>query len=211
MKTKLSEYDATERNMNNPDKREVEAPAETFCRNNPVTLSGAQLNPSRQEPRPPEIPRPLEVPSYSNKRPAHGIKYVDGQPTVIFDTICTKNRVPWLASHEVHALLIEIWTEADLWLVGRYVVMPDHIHLFAWETEKSIVYENWVRYWKSQFTKSHKNSVHPWQTDHWDRRMRSKENYESKWQYVRQNPIRAGLTNNEDQWPFQGELHRLEW
>jgi putative transposase len=148
---------------------------------------------------------------FSNKRPAHGVKFVEGQPTVIFDTICTKNRSPWLATPEVHSLLIETWSKANLWLVGRYVIMPDHIHLFAWETEDSIPYENWVKYWKSQFTKMHKQPAHQWQADHWDTRMRTFETYESKWYYVRQNPVRAELVSETDQWPFQGELHRLEW
>ena len=36
------------------------------------------------------------------KHPAHGVAFVEGQPTIVFDTINTKDRVPWLACDEVH-------------------------------------------------------------------------------------------------------------
>ncbi len=151
------------------------------------------------------------MPEFSIKKPAHGVRFVDGQPTVVFDTICTKNKIAWLASTSVHKLLVEVWQNADLWLVGRYVIMPDHIHLFAWATEKAIDYENWVRYWKSQFTKQHKVPSHRWQADHWDTRMRSEAVYEEKWNYVKQNPKRAQLVNVEQAWPYQGEVYDLRW
>ncbi len=148
---------------------------------------------------------------YCNKKPAHGVLFVDGQPTVIFDTICTKHKSPWLANETVHKQLVEVWKRASFWLVGRYVIMPDHIHLFAWATEQSIDYENWVRYWKSQFTRAHKIPPHRWQTDHWDTRMRTESGYEEKWYYVKQNPKRAGLVADENDWPFQGEIFELRW
>jgi hypothetical protein len=28
---------------------------------------------------------------------------------------------------------------------------------------------------------------------------------------VRRNPVRAGLVQSPDAWPFQGELHALRW
>ena len=94
------------------------------------------------------------------KHPAHGIRFFDGQPTVIFDTICTKDRTRWLASHDVHELLRKVWREATAWRVGRYMIMPDHIHLFAAGTESSIDYKNWVQYWKSKFTRQHQVAEH---------------------------------------------------
>jgi putative transposase len=147
----------------------------------------------------------------SNKHPAHGILLMEGQPTVIFDTICTRHKMNWLANSEVHQQLIETWTKADLWLVGRYVIMPNHIHLFAWATENANEYENWVRYWKSFFTKLHKVAAHRWQTDHWDTRIRNAAALEEKWNYIKQNPQRDGLVSNENDWPFQGEVFQLRW
>ena len=96
--------------------------------------------------------------------------------------------------------------------MGRYMIMPDHIHFFAAATESGVVpYENWVKYWKSQFCKRHKVPEHRWQTDHWDTRMLSEQTYEEKWEYVCENPVRAGLIARREDWPFQGEIHELRW
>ena len=45
-----------------------------------------------------------------------------------------------------------------------------------------------------------------WQPGFFDHLMRSSESYTEKWNYVRQNPVRAGLVNNPDHWEFQGEI-----
>ena len=71
--------------------------------------------------------------------------------------------------------------------------------------------DNWVRYWKSQFTKRCHDAAQSWQVDHWDTRLRREESYEDRWNYVRSNPIRAGLVPSVDDWPFQGELNSLRW
>ncbi len=65
------------------------------------------------------------------KHPVHGVLAVPNQPTIVFLTVCTKNRQPWLATSEVHNLLHLVWASADAWLVGKYIIMPDHVHLFT--------------------------------------------------------------------------------
>jgi putative transposase len=145
------------------------------------------------------------------KHPGHGVLYVDGQPTVIYDTVCTKHRKAWLPRDDVHESLRKVWRDATAWLMGRYMIMPDHIHFFAGATNSSIEYDNWVQYWKSQFSKGHRVPSHRWLTDHWDTRIRSEKTYEEKWEYVRWNPVRAGLVTDPDDWPFQGEIFELRW
>jgi putative transposase len=71
--------------------------------------------------------------------------------------------------------------------------------------------DNWVRYWKSQYRKLCGIPDRVWQTDHWDTRLRTGDSYDAKWEYVRNNPVRAGLVKNPEDWPFQGELNRLPW
>jgi REP element-mobilizing transposase RayT len=63
-------------------------------------------------------------------------------PIIVFLTVCTKGRKPILASSEAQALLIAAWRTAKKWRVGRYVIMPDHIHLFCApaESETSLCY-----------------------------------------------------------------------
>ncbi len=89
--------------------------------------------------------------------------------------------------------------------------MPDHIHLFAGTHDGQIALENWVRYWKSQFTKRHGRPEHRWQSGYWDTRLRGNESYESKWEYVRNNPVRHGLVRRVEDWEFQGTINDLPW
>ena len=50
---------------------------------------------------------------------------------IIFLTVCAAGRKPIFTRDDVHELLRAAWPMANTWLVGRYVVMPDHIHLFC--------------------------------------------------------------------------------
>ena len=129
----------------------------------------------------------------------------------MFLTVCTRGRRPWLASAEVHELLVDVWKGASAWLVGRYVLMPDHVHLFAGLAEEDVPPDDWVRYWKSMFSKRHGIPQHRWQAGYWDRRLLRAESYDEKWEYVRLNPVRHGLVARAEDWPFQGEINVLPW
>jgi putative transposase len=50
-----------------------------------------------------------------------------------------------------------------------------------------------------------------WQKDFFDHVMRSEESYEQKWNYVVLNPLRAGLVERSEDWPFQGEIVPLRF
>ena len=45
-----------------------------------------------------------------------------------------------------------------------------------------------------------------WQRGFFDHVIRHSESYAAKWNYVRDNPVRAGLVSDADDWPFQGEI-----
>ncbi|HVK19342.1 MAG TPA: hypothetical protein VM533_20580 [Fimbriiglobus sp.] len=151
----------------------------------------------------PELPR--------RKHPAHGVFTYPHRPTIVYLTVCTHHRRPWLATDENHDLIRSVWQAATGWLVGRYVLMPDHMHLFAAPGTMDIEFDSWVTFWKSQFRKRHSDKSIRWQTDHWDTRLRHDERYEEKWEYVVSNPVRAGLAARPEDWPFQGELFELRW
>ena len=145
------------------------------------------------------------------RRPAHGVQITLGEPTIVWLTVCTKDRHPWLNNHTAHAHLIQVWRSADAWIVGRYILMPDHLHLFCAPRDLNFMLNAWVKYWKSQFTKTAKQPDWKWQVGHWDTRLRRHESYSEKWVYAMQNPVRSGLVAKSEDWPFQGELNVLRW
>ena len=50
-----------------------------------------------------------------------------------------------------------------------------------------------------------------WQKTFFDHLLRSSESYSEKWNYVRENPVRAGLVANAEDWPYVGEIFALEY
>ena len=48
-----------------------------------------------------------------------------------------------------------------------------------------------------------------WQEEFFDHVLRSNESYSQKWEYVKENPVRAGFVKNSEEWPFQGEIEPL--
>lgn len=135
-------------------------------------------------------------------------------PTIIFVTCCTDKRKPILANPSAHKLIVDAWQGAHEWRVGRYVVMPNHIHFFCSPASaEAQSLEKWMQYWKALVTKRWPDiSEKPiWQPDHWDRQLRRADSYGNKWDYVRWNPVRHKLCVSPEEWPFQGELSVLSW
>jgi putative transposase len=145
------------------------------------------------------------------KQPARGVHIFLGQPTIVFLTICAKDRTPWLANPTVHDSLRAAWNSAQAWLVGYYLVMPDHLHLFCAPHDLSFTVEKWITYWQRQFRRSHKDPQAHFQPHAFHHRLRQQEDYTDKWNYVRENPLRKGLVKNADDWPYQGMLNTLPW
>jgi len=145
------------------------------------------------------------------KNPAHGVLVSSNEPTIVFLTVCTHQRIPWLARNEVQQSLEEIWRAAGAWLVGFYLFMPDHLHLFCAPHDLKFTLEDWVRFWKSRFRRKHCDQPWEWQRDFWDTRLRRSESYHDKWIYVQENPVRKGLATKPEDWPYQGMLNVLRW
>lgn len=145
------------------------------------------------------------------RTPPQGVRIDLSQRIIIFVTVCTKDRIAWLACEEAHLLLRKVWTAAQAWLVGDYILMPDHLHLFAAPRDLRFTAEDWIKFWKSQFTKGHRNPHWIWQSKAVHHRMRDAESYREKWLYVHQNPVRAGLVKVAEEWPFRGKIFDLKW
>ena len=151
------------------------------------------------------------LPDSGRKHPARGVLISSQQPTIVFLTVCTKDRQPWLTCKPVQAALAKIWQNTDTWLVGDYLLMPDHVHLFCAPRDPQVTLQRWVSYWKREFSCLHLPEAGEWLRDFWETRLRRSENYTEKWNYVRENPVRARLVGKPDDWPFQGRLHMLPW
>jgi putative transposase len=145
------------------------------------------------------------------QHPAEGVFIFRGQATIVFLTVCTHKRETRLANRLVQQALVASWQQADAWLVGHYLIMPDHIHLFCSPQNEDYTIEQWITFWKRQLRRSYGENAPRFQSRGFHHRLRHGESYTEKWEYVRANPVRASFVKNSDDWPYQGSLNELYW
>ncbi|EDM25635.1 hypothetical protein LNTAR_25115 [Lentisphaera araneosa HTCC2155] len=130
---------------------------------------------------------------------------------------------------------IEAWTyfDRERYELIAYVVMPNHVHLMiktynewpisklvpSWK--KHVTYyvqkdkELWGEYSKSYLifkansTLEHKDpstKVYLWQQEYWDRFIRDENHFQNSIRYIMKNPIKAGLADSIEAWPWSAVL-----
>ena len=137
---------------------------------------------------------------------------------VYFVTTCTFQRRQILTSPDVAKILVNEWTDSRIrhgWAIGRYVIMRDHVHFFCFAEQDAVSLERFVQRWKEWTSKRITRELgiqQPiWQKEFFDHVLRSEESHAEKWEYVRDNPVRAALATKWSDWPFIGEIFDLEF
>jgi putative transposase len=128
-------------------------------------------------------------------------------PPLYFVTFNTHCRRKLLANERVHRSFVN-FAEAGSprgIAVGRYVIMPDHIHLFASGDDDFSLTQR-IRVLKRTLSTVIPTPRPHWQRGFFDHVLRNSESYSEKWDYVRENPVRAGLVASAEAWPFAGEI-----
>jgi len=87
------------------------------------------------------------------------------------------------------------------WHITIFLLMPDHLHAlvsFGRDTSMSEVIKDWKRF--------HTRANHVmWQEGYFDHRLRADERgtqLSAKLNYIRQNPVAAGLCTRAEDWPW---------
>lgn len=85
--------------------------------------------------------------------------------------------------------------------------MTDHVHLFVRGAD-DFQLGPWVGMLKQALAKqiALPGTSPMWQRGFFDHLLRSDESYAQKWNYLRENPVRAGLVTKADDWPYSGEI-----
>ena len=131
-------------------------------------------------------------------------------PPLYFITICTTHRqkIGDLETAIAHSkpMSAELGDEFGVG-VGRYLIMPDHMHLFV-RGGDDFKLAQWVNGLKRAISvalgATKKRPL--WQPGFFDHVLRNDESYSPKWEYVRENPVRARLVPRADDWQYQGEF-----
>jgi REP element-mobilizing transposase RayT len=162
---------------------------------------------------------------FKDKPPRLQVIFHRANAPVYFITFNTHIRTNLIAAPELHEAFIKYCERApDFRIgVGRYVLMPDHIHLFVcFGIGCTSTLGAWVRGLKRELDRVLLSTRHQpvqlrgqklssfWQPGFNDHLLRSDESYAQKWEYVFQNPVRAGLVARAEEWPYAGEIVRID-
>ena len=135
---------------------------------------------------------------------------------IYFVTACTRKRRQLLANDAVHKSFVEFGEAGPnhgAW-IGDYVLMPDHLHLFVSADDTRLTLAMWGKSLKNSLSKTLRRSgfdAPHWEKTFFDHVLRSGESYSAKWEYVRNNPVRARLVKDPEDWPDAGRIFDLEF
>jgi len=135
---------------------------------------------------------------------------------VYFITICTKKRDKHLIVPHISDAIEGFFGNSEKtygWQIGRYVIMPDHIHFFCSPISEELPLSDFIgrfKTWTTKVAKENGCGAKLWQREFFDHILRSGESYSKKWEYVRLNPVRAGLCQRPEEWKHQGEISIIE-
>ncbi len=119
-----------------------------------------------------------------------------------FVTVCCArrgmNQLAQPPAFEVMVSALEHYVQSGRWWAKLFLVMPDHLHAFL-SFPRQEQMERVVRDWK-RFVAKHAGVV--WQPGFFDHRLRTPGSYREKENYVRMNPVRAGLARDAADWPY---------
>jgi len=124
------------------------------------------------------------------------------EDAIFFITVCCEPREENQLCHEAVASklfeTVEFRQNRGEWYVHLLLMMPDHVHgLISFPTDKSM--RKIIQDWKESVAR--RVGV-KWQRDFFDHRLRNDENFVEKADYIRMNPVRKGLVEESDKWPY---------
>jgi len=139
------------------------------------------------------------------------------QSTVYFITFCVEHRKAVLANPQAWKISLATFERLNQWNIMGAIAMPDHIHILAAPSDREASVAAFSKWFKRWFNESYWRGCRPsvsdgpldstkswhWQEGCFDRLLRSDESLSEKWEYLRQNPVRAGLISDPEDWPYQ--------
>ena len=131
--------------------------------------------------------------------------------TFFITTVCANRRRLFQITSNAQ-LLLDILQENRT--KGRYhlhafVVMPDHIHLLLTPTDE-ISIERVMQFIKGGFSFQLKSKFEVWQSGFTLRRIEDVRDYQTHVRYIHENPVRAGLCTNAEEFCHSSAFRESE-
>jgi putative transposase len=146
---------------------------------------------------------------------------------LIFTTVVTHDRLPYLRSNENIDLLWETMKrvrEIHAFKLMAYVILPDHFHWLMRVDEPQGNFSKVLHSIKRNFTLNYKklhgidSSLQIWQARFWDHVVRNEGDLAKHFDYIHWNPVKHEYVQDPVDWAyssyahwFEREYYTLEW
>jgi REP element-mobilizing transposase RayT len=133
----------------------------------------------------------------------------DDQTVTYFITLCLADRRFVLASPAAFQAVKAFCRANANWRTIAAVAMSDHFHALVCPIKDREARITQFSADLKRFVRSQTQATWKWQEGVFDRLLRRDEFAESKWFYIRENPVRARLVERWEDWPYlidYGEL-----
>jgi putative transposase len=138
-----------------------------------------------------------------NRLPHEVPLWIDTSKEDYFITICYRDRGRnQLANQNLGEALLDTIrhrNDRQIWFAHLAVVIADHMHFVLAFPDMERRVQTIVSKWKEWTAKS---LGIRWQRDFFEHRLRRDESFREKADYVLANPVRAGLVEREEDWPY---------
>ncbi len=124
------------------------------------------------------------------------------QEVVYFVTFNVAARQRVLANDPAFAAFQHAISKLTAWTVIVGVMMPDHIHVLTAPHDRDANAGNFSGAMKRWIRQQARHDWR-WQSGSFDRLLRNDESAAEKWDYIRENPVRAGLVERWQDWPYR--------
>ncbi len=114
--------------------------------------------------------------------------------------------------NDLNQMIIDTLTETSTTYqchIFVYCLMPDHLHLLASPREQDASVLTFIERFKGKTTNQSwrlgwKGTL--WQPNFYDHGLRKEENFREIANYILQNPVRKGLAESPEKWPWSGMM-----
>ena len=105
-----------------------------------------------------------------------------------------------------------LYFDAQRYRLLAWVVMPNHVHVLfqplnGWSVAKIVA--SWKKFTARKISDSFKSETgvsvevsQVWHREYWDRYIRDKSHFYQAMEYIHQNPVKAGLVDMPEGWPW---------
>ncbi|MCH7224724.1 REP-associated tyrosine transposase [Haloferula sp. A504] len=94
--------------------------------------------------------------------------------------------------------------DGDRYRLLEWVVMPNHVHVLFRPDAATLdrIVQSWKRFSARQINRRLERSGIVWARDYFDRYIRDESHFNRTRAYIRNNPVKAGLCSEPEEWPF---------